>query len=109
MIGQSQKDPLPQKRIPGQVPDHPVSDQPATVLEMDDCRLGVFAKHPVHHHSIAELQQCGLELAHPIPAVPNAQNRARFIQPFKCPYSLLPASDSVSGHPARLSRRSLRA
>ena len=23
MIGQSQKDPLPQKRIPGQVPDHP--------------------------------------------------------------------------------------
>ena len=63
MIGQSQKDPLPQKRIPGQVPDHPVSDQPATVLEMDDCRLGVFAKHPVHRHSIAELQQCGLELA----------------------------------------------
>lgn len=50
MIGQSQKDPLPPKRIPGQAPDNPIRDQPETVLEMDDRCFRVITEHPVHRY-----------------------------------------------------------
>ena len=72
-------------------PDHPVSDQPATVLEMDDCRLGIARQTPRPPPLIAELQQCGL-VCSPNPRCPQRAEPAAIYPAVQVPRFPLPAS-----------------